>query len=316
MSAVPIPTGAWGGDPARKQASIAAARAALAAGPVVVCVPRLFLADEHRDCGNVYCAAYGTADPTELEARAGLLVGTLMLASAALSACDHYVLADDGIRKRKRLAGNALEAPIAALEAIPVGVDTEALGRRYVVDLLGRLEVLRGLDDHPLSAEQRALVHRLAKLHDEGCAGPAEFRALRRAAIAATNAATVELEAASLAFVESLAWPLAGLMAELPEILSLGHQGLRACLAPERPTPAEAAQMRSVDAMFEAMGKRIKVEPEFDVDAGVASIEATPEYRATRHPAFQVRLEHYDLLAAEAYAPIAIDLLLGAFRKA
>ena len=310
-----LTTGAWGGDPARKQASIAAARAALAAGPFVVCAPRLSLADEHRDWGNVYCTAYRTKDPAELEARAGLPVGTLMLASAALSSCDYYVLADDGMRRRKRLAENALEAPIAALEAIPVGAGTFALGRSYVLELLARLERLRDLDGRGLTPEQRALPRRLATLHSEGSTDPVAFRALRRTTIAATDAATTEIEAAVLAFVESMAWPLAGLTDELPDILQQGHVGLRAALAPERPTPVEAAQLKSVEAMFDALDARRQAEPTFDTEADVARIQATPEFLAVIDLAFQVRLEHYDHLAAEAYAPFAIDLLLGAFRK-
>ena len=119
-----------------------------------------------------------------------------------------------------------------------------------------------------------------------------------------------------LAFVESLAWPLDGLTAELPDILQRGHQGLRAALAPERPTPVETAQLKAVDAMFDAVVERNRVEPGFDVEAEVARIQATPECVAVTDLAFQVRLEHYDLLAAEAYAPFAIELLLTAFRKA
>ena len=311
-----LPNGAWGGDPARKQASIAAARAALEAGQVVVCAPRLFLAGEHRDWGNVYCTAYRTTDPAELEARAGLPVSTLMLASAALAGCDYYVLRDDGLSRKQRLAENALEAPIAALEAIPVGVDTIALGRSYVVELLGRLERLRDLDGRGLTPEQRALPRRLATLHGEGNADPVAFRALRRTATAATDAASVEIEAAVMAFVESLAWPLAGLTAELPDILQRGHQGLRAALAPERPTPVETAQMKAVDAMFDAVVERRRTEPALDTEPEVARIQGTPEFAAVTDLAFQVRLEHYDALAAEAYAPFAIELLLTAFRKA
>ena len=314
--AVVTTSGAWGGDPARKKASIAAARAALDAGQIVVCAPRLFLAGEHRDWSNVYCAAYRTTDPVELEARAGLPVSTLMLASAALSSCDYYVLADDGMRRWKRLAENALEAPIAALEAIPVGADTPSLARCYVMDLLGRLERLRDLDGRGLTPEQRALPRRLATLHSEGSADPVAFRALRRTATAATDEAATEIEKAVLAFVESLAWPLGGLTAELPDILERGHQGLRAALAPERPTPVESAQLKAVDAMFDALDERRRAEPGFDTEPEVARIQATPEFLAVIDLAFQVRLEHYDHLAAEAYAPFAIDLLLSALRKA
>lgn len=311
-----LPYGAWDGDPARKQASIAAARAAIAAGPAVVCAPRLSIPDEHRDWGNVYCTAYRTTDPAELEARAGLPVSSLMLASAALSGCDYYELADDGMRRRKRLAENALEAPIAALEAIPVGADTFALGRSYVLELLGRLERLRDLDGRGLTPEQRALPRRLATLHGEGSADPFAFRALRRTTTAATDAAATEIETAVLAFVESLAWPLAGLTDELPDIVQRGHQGLRAALAPQRPTPVEAAQLKAVETMFDALDERRRAEPGLDTEPEVARIQATPEFRAVIDLAFQVRLEHYDHLAAEAHAPFAIDLLLGAFRKA
>ena len=316
MRAAEIFNGAWGGDPGRKQASIAAARAALAVGPAVVCVPRPFLATEHRDWGNVYCTAYRTTDPAELEARAGLPVSTLMLASAALSGCDYYVWAGDNMRHCKRLAGNALEAPIAALEAIPLGADTLALARCYVLDLLVRLERLRDLDGRGLTPEQRALPRRLATLHSEGSTDSVAFRALRRTAIAATDVATIEIEAAVMAFVESLAWPLAGVTDELPDILQRGHHGLRAALAPERPTPAEAAQMKAVDAMYDALQKRIWAEPGLDTKPEVARISATPESVAVWDTAFQVRLARYDLLAAEAYAPFAIDLLIGAFRRA
>ena len=243
---------------------------------------------------------------------------TKVLATTTLAMRAHvaYVLRDNGMGRKLRLAENALEAPIAALEAIPVGTDTIALGRSYVIELLGRLERLRGPDGRGLTPEQRALPRRLATLHGEGSTDPVAFRALRRTATATTDAASVEIEAAIMAFVESLAWPLAGLTAELPDILQRGHQGLRAALAPERPTPVETTQLKAVDAMFDALDERRRAEPSLDTEAEVARIEATPEFAAVVDLAFQVRLEHYDALAAEAYAPFAVDLLLTAFRKA
>ena len=62
MSAAVTLTGAWGGDPARKQAAIQAARQALDAGGEISLYPRLELAPpEHPDrASNVYCLAYGT----------------------------------------------------------------------------------------------------------------------------------------------------------------------------------------------------------------------------------------------------------------
>ncbi|MFO1393978.1 MAG: hypothetical protein U1F09_09485 [Steroidobacteraceae bacterium] len=47
-----------------------------------------------------------------------------------------------------------------------------------------------------------------------------------------------------------------------------------------------------------------------------ARIEATPEFAAVYQPAFQARMEHYDLAATEAYAPFAVDLLIRSFSRA
>ena len=315
MSASDVHTGAWGGDPARKQASIAAARAALAAGPVVMCNPTLRLAEPGQadDVSNVYCAAYGTADPAELEARSGLPVGTLMLASAALRGCEHWSRVGVGV---PRLVGGTGEAPIAALEAIRAGADPVALARKYVVDLLRQIEAIRDRDGQGLTQDHRALVSHLATLHEEGCTDPATFRALRRTATAATDAAAGDLEGAVLRFAESVAWPLAGLVGELPEFAMRVHVELRSHLAPERPSPAERATLEAVSALYRAVYERQGADPKLDFNAEVARIEATPEFAAANDAAFQAQLERYDLVAAESYAPFAANLLIGAFRKA
>ena len=275
MSAAVALDGAWGGDPARKRASVAVARKALAAGPVVMCNPALLLdaAEPPRKPGNVFCAAYGTADPSELETRAGLPASTLMLASAALVACEHWVGAGDGDQRVPRLVNGAAAAPIALLEAIRVGADPLELTRHYVVDLLGELAAILSHDGRGLTREQQSLVRQLATLHSRGTADCHAFRALRRTATAATDAATGDLATTVLRFVEAVAWPLAGLVPELPAITARLHFELRTQLAPERRSPGTRATL-------------------------------------------EARLEGHDLAAAEAYAPFAVVLLIGAFQKA
>ena len=310
--------GAWGGDPARKQAAIATARASLAAGPIVTCIPTPHLGDAGQpgDPSNVYCAAYGTADPAELEARAGLSAATLMLASAVLSACEYWEKAGEDGPHLPQMAAGTGEAPIAVLEAVPVGADPVALARNYVVDLLGWLGAIRDRDGRGLDPEQQRIVRELATLHGEGGADAARFRALRRTATAATDAATGDLAPAVFRFVEAAAWPLAGLAAELPEVVSQLHIGMRSLLAPERPSPAEQATIDALSALYRALNARTTAEPDLDFKAELAKIEATPEFVAAYDPAFVARIRRYDVVAADAYGPIAVERLIGAFRRA
>ena len=310
--------GAWGGDPARKQAAIATARASLAAGPIVTCIPTPHLGDAGQpgDPSNVYCAAYGTADPAELEARAGLSAATLMLASAVLSACEYWEKAGEDGPHLPQMAAGTGEAPIAVLEAVPVGADPVALARNYVVDLLGWLGAIRDRDGRGLDPEQQRIVRELATLHGEGGADAARFRALRRTATAATDAATGDLAPAVFRFVEAAAWPLAGLAAELPGVVSQLHIGMRSLLAPERPSPAEQATIDALSALYRALNARTTAEPDLDFKAELAKIEATPEFVAAYDPAFVARIRRYDVVAADAYGPIAVERLIGAFRRA
>ena len=310
--------GAWGGDPARKQAAIATARASLAAGPIVTCIPTPHLGDAGQpgDPSNVYCAAYGTADPAELEARAGLSAATLMLALAVLSACEYWEKAGEDGPHLPQMAAGTGEAPIAVLEAVPVGADPVALARNYVVDLLGWLGAIRDRDGRGLDPEQQRIVRELATLHGEGGADAARFRALRRTATAATDAATGDLAPAVFRFVEAAAWPLAGLAAELPEVVSQLHIGMRSLLAPERPSPAEQATIDALSALYRALNARTTAEPDLDFKAELAKIEATPEFVAAYDPAFVARIRRYDVVAADAYGPIAVERLIGAFRRA
>ena len=312
------PPSAWGGDAGRKQASIAFARSALAGRPSVFCSPtlRLGTAGQAGDPSNVYCAAFGTADPSELEARSGLPASTLMLASAALSACVRWDQAGEDMPRVPGLVAGAIEAPLDALEAIRAGADPRALARRYVVDLLGQLAVRRDHGGRGLTAEQQALVRQLATLHDEGCTDPAAFRALRRAATAATDAATGDLAPKALGFVESVAWPLAGLTDELPELVSGLHAALRSQLLLERLSPQEHATLDALSNLYRAVREREGVDPTFDARAERERIETTPEFVAANEPALLARLDRYDRDAIEAYAPFAVDLLIGAFRSA
>jgi hypothetical protein len=318
MSAAEPLLGAWYGDPARKQASIAAARAALARDPAVTCDPTLSLgAPGHANAfSNVYCAAFGTADPAELEARAGLPASTLRLASAALLGCEYWERDPQGVPHAPRMCAGAEGAPLAALEAIPPGAHPMELARRYVVALLGAVAELHDRDGQGLAPERQALIYQLAALHEEGCADAAAFRALRYTSMRATDVATGDFAITALTFVESAAWPLASLAAELPLTTCRLHFELRVQTAPERPSPTEQATLESLWALHRAVDERPRVEPTLDRKAELARIEATPEYAAVYNPSFQARLVHYDRVAAEAYAPFALDLLLRAFRMA
>ena len=317
MSASPTSIVAWGGDAARKQASIAAARTALAAGPDVTYSASLKLAStgQAHYPSNVYCAAYGTADPVELEARAGLPASTLLLASAALGACEYWGWSSEGNGRVLRRAGVADDTPIAILEAIRTGADPLSVARHYVVDLLRALAAIRDRDGGSLAPDQQALVCQLATLHEEGCTDSAEFRAIRRTAVATTDAASGDVVTTVLGFAEAVAWPLPGLAGELPEFVMQAHYELRMHLAPERITAAEQSTIDALSALYGAAHKRVEADPTLDVAAEFAKVDASPEYAAVYAPAFVSRRERYERAAAEAYAPPAIDLLLGAFRK-
>ena len=306
---------AWGGDPARKQASIAAADTALKAVPGVGASSRLRLvaADRIDDFSEVYSAAYGTADPAVLEARAGLPASTLMLASAALSGCNYSKYSSEGYVCGPLLVDRAIQAPIAALEAIRVGADPLSLARCYMVDLLGRLADLRDRDDRGLAPEHRALVSQLASAHDEGNADAAAFRPLRGAIMAVADSVTGDVEKAVLQFAESVAWPLASLTGELPGFVDGLHTGLSALLTPEPLSQADRATLDAPMALFRSIEARLKTDPGFDY---ITYFRSSPEFKAVQDPAFQARLERSYRVAAEAYTPFAVDLLIGAFRKA
>lgn len=318
MSASNETAGAWGGDPLRKRTSIAAARKALESGPVVMCSPplRLGAAGQANDPSNIYCAAYGTDDPAELEARAGVPTSTLMLVSATLGHCEYWAPTGEGDQRAPRMAAGLEGAPIDALEAIRAGADPTSLERCYVVDLLRRLTAIQDRGGRGLNHDQQALMRQLASLHDDGSTDPATFRAVRRMATEATDAATGELETTVLRFVESVAWPLGGLSAELPWITSRVNFELRTQLAPERPSVAEQATLEALATRYRALNERYEAEPDLDFKAELGKIKATPEFAAANEPAFMARLQGYDAAAVEAYAPFAVGVLVGAFSRA
>ena len=271
------PAVAWGGNAEWKKASIKALQAGLAARPKVTCIVDLFLGSPETDeYGSLYCSAYGTADPRELEARSGLPVWVLQLVSGVLSVCQIWVAG------RPQLIASAADMPRAALEAIPVGADLQSIARRYSVLMLDWCAALRDSGGCGLSAEQQSLVREVRALHAADCNDAAAFRALRRRVMAATDAAHDGINSIVLRFVESVAWPTAGQLAELPEIVSRAHHGLRECLAPERPSP---------------------------------EMLATPESKSVNSPEFQSRLEHYMRVEVESYAPLALGMLLEALRS-
>lgn len=304
-------SGAWGGDAGLKQASIDALRAGLAGHPKVFYGVDLFLAPPGKDYFSaVYCAAYGTSDPAELEARSGLPVWVLKLVSGATQACEFYGV--DG----SQLAEPAVDLPRAALEAIPVGADLEAIARRHTIMMLDGCATLQDGAGSGLLPEQQALVRELSALHAADCGDAGAFRALRRRATSAADAANAGVAATVLTFVESVAWPIAGLSAELPVIVNNAHLELRTHLAPQRATDEELAAIDAMRAAYEAIRGRQETEPGLDANAVHERWVATPEYMKVNAPEFQSRLRHYGRVAAETYAPFAVGLLLEAFGKA
>lgn len=318
MSADATTGGAWGGDPARKQAAIEAARAALAATPAYMCIPALKMSspDEPESYSNVYCAAWGTADPAELEARSGLPARVLLLLSSTLACCESWPRDAATRRRRPRLVEAARGAPIGLLEAIRPGAEPAELARHYVVDLLGWMAGVRAPDGRGLAPEQRLLVRELAALHGSAGTDASAYRALRRAATASTDGSNDELAAAMLQFVEAVAWPIDGLSAELPDLATQLNLQLRSQLAPERPNAEERAVLDAAAGVFRAMYARLEADPTLDRKALIGQALATPEVAAQEAPAFQDRMVHYDRRAAEAFAAMALDLMSGALRKA
>lgn len=316
MSATEVVRGAWAGDAARKQAAIQAARQALDAGGEFVTYPFLDLAlPEHPDReSNVYCLAYGTADPVELEARSGLPVEVLLLASAALAACQYQTSAFEPDIEPSR--PGLVAAALAALEAIPVGADATSIARCYVADLLDWLVGVHDQDGHSLTQEQQSLIRELAALHAASGTAPAAFRPVRRAIAEATNAASNELEASVMRFVESVAWPMAGLAGELPQQVSWLHLGLRPLLSPDQPTPEERDALDAFGKMYASVSERLRADPSLEGEVLFAEVDAAPVGIVVNAPAFQAGLERRWRVAAQAYAPVAIGLLIGALRKA
>ena len=134
--------------------------------------------------------------------------------------------------------------------------------------------------------------------------------------MATTDGASGEFERPVLQFVEALAWPLAELTGELPEIVGTLHMELFDRLSPEQPSPADKAIGEAANALARALMARVEADPTLGNEAEYARLRATPEFVAMRDPAFRARQSRLDLVAAEAYAPFAVDLLLTAFRKA
>lgn len=302
---------AWGGDAERKQAAIGALRTGLAARPNVLYGVDLFLAaPESGGFSNVYCAAYGTADPGELEDRSGLPVWVLQLVSGVLEACVFSGAAG------RQLVESAADVPLTALEAIPVGADLQSIMRRHIILMFDRCVELRDNDCRVLAPEQQTLVQEVRALHAAGSDNAAAFRALRRRVVAANDAANDSVQTIVLEFAESVAWPMAGLFAELPMIVNKVHLELCAKLAPERPTAEELAAVAAMWSAYQAIRDRQQAESGIDEGAVQERWRATPEYLKVNAPEFQARLHHYSRASVEAYSPLALGILFEALRSA
>jgi hypothetical protein len=117
-------------------------------------------------------------------------------------------------------------------------------------------------------------------------------------------------------FIESTAWPPAGLMVGLPLIAGIFVATLCPLLSPYQPAAADRAITDTLDAQFRAIHERMAVELQFDVESERRRISELPEYAAVSDPDFVSRRMQREGDSAEAFVPFTVDLLIGAFRKA
>ena len=213
--------------------------------------------DEPAKPSQFFCAAFGTADAAELEARSGLSLVVLRLVSAVLLVCDSWQADADG-GTELFLAAAAADGAHRALEAIaprrgPRGDSPRLPARAAVGPESGAL-----LEGRALGAEAREALSQVAALHRAGTGDAAAFRAARRAAVQCTDGATADLDRTVLAFVESVAWPVDGLDQELHQFISVLHGSLGAALCSEQPT-AEERRIRDVkDATYGALVREFR----------------------------------------------------------
>lgn len=306
---------AWGGDAARKAAAVAAVAAAQRADPDVFLYPVFMLAEpgDAKGSSQLFCSAFGTADPAELESRSGVDMVTLRVICSVLPLLYTFEPGKGDDQNQQRIPTPAsVDSAARAFEAIPVGADLDQIPRHYLQTLLADLTPGALLCGQALAPASEAARLQVAALHASESTDASAYRTARRAAMSAADAATTELDADVLKFVESVAWPTGSVVGELPELAGTLHGELadalgRECLTAEERRVLLAARAKQKDLVSEfqrnpALGydwldKVMKECPE--VVAGVA-----PELIARRQRAYNVTIE--------AYAPRAMATLLRA----
>ena len=314
--------GAWGGSLERKQSVVAAVSAALSGNPLAWPYPALEVY-RHEDGpanGNGYCLAFDTVDPAELEAKSGLPADVLRLIGGALCACTFQKWRD--FKAEVYMTPVAKDCLVEALEAIRPGADLDALPGRYVVALLRNLQDLLPAVDGVAGAAGAPLtvaIKRIAQLHRDALVGRVSdsvtWSAARRAAVTATDAVTTPAGTAIAQFVEAVAWPIDGLVPELPDLLLL-HMSLFGHLARmRRPAEVQAVMDRYNQALGDLLKLQAEATPPHDQAWLDARIAESPEAQAYKQPEFQARLDALFCEACDEYGPRSHRVLMDTLRQ-
>ncbi len=311
------PPGAWGGDPERKRQVVEQVRAAaygrdeVAAGAVL----HLRHQDGRRTSGQIFAVAFDTADAAEIEARSGLPALVLRLIGGVLAACEHWSAGRDGKTGDLYVAPAAIDGAARMLEAIPVGADLAVLPQRYLVALLTQLSADPGDDTWLAGSGTRDLLRSVLALHAGDRRDKAEFRALRRDVVRATDAAESIPDRVVLTMLESVAWPIDDLTEELPGVVQTLHVNLSNALGSTQPTADERQIIADYQEASRALIEAFEADPSADVQRFLERMQASPAVHAFRDATFQARLVGYSHVACDEYAPKALALLQRVLRN-
>lgn len=307
---------AWGGDPERKRQALQAVAAAIDARPqaVVLPLPRPpgpWDPDDAKVSGNIYWAAFCTTDPGELAARSGVTISVLEVICAVLSVCSVPEPCAEG-PMTWHVAPAAVGAAVRALDAIPVGAEMTEVPQRYLRTVLDDLQSGALLDGRALGADGQRLLAQVAALHRTDSSDAAAFRAARRAAVQATDAADSDLDRTVLAFVEAVAWPADGLGGELAGHVLTLQRGLRKHLGSLQPTPEERRVYAVMVATYESLAAEWREDPSRGPDWVEQRAMQVPEVVTATSTDFEARMADRARVACDEHASRAIAGLMRA----
>ena len=311
--------GAWGGRPDLKRSAVATVSAAVSGNVRAVPSATLYLDSEdgRPSFGNAYCVAFDTEDTAELEARSGLPVATLRLIGGALFPCVE--------RGHKRTAERPYVTPVAkhclvdALEAIRPGADLAALPGHYVVALLRELHEPKASPDDASAATLEAARQRVAQLHADELDGRAPdagaWSAVRREAVAATDAAATPVGRKVAQFVETVAWPIGTMAEELPGLVERLHYDLGIAEQQARHSPEIKAVKQRVGQAYESIHKAAQSESSVTDEWYKARMAEHPDIQAHEASECQDQLIAVACAVCDQHGPRAYRLLIDALKQ-